>query len=82
MQAIMYSLYVGNYANPAATKEDIIKLNKLGLKGFVFSRGNHYAIKAFSSPDAAKTNYVKECLEKNHFIVELEAINLKTSLHL
>ena len=79
---MMYSIYVGHYSSPAITKEDVIKLNKLGLKGFVFSRGDYYALKVFSSPNATKVAEVKSFLEQHGFSTDIETIDLKKSLHL
>lgn len=77
MQVIMYSIYVGHYSSPAITKNDIAKLNKLGLKGFVFSRGDYYALKVFTSPVPEKIYKIKTLLETNGFITELEPVTLK-----
>ncbi len=81
-QHIMYSLYVGKYENPAATKTDVAKLNKMGLRAFVFSRGDHYALKVFSSPIPELIDKYKRALRSAGFFVEVEEINIKQSLHL
>lgn len=81
MPTTMYSIYAGHYPSPAIAKSDVIKINKLGLQGFVFSRGEHYALKVFTSPDATKVNIVKKSLEANGFMVEIEAIDLTRNLH-
>ena len=78
---MMYCIYVGHYDSPAISKDDVAKLNRYELKGYVFSRGDYYALKVFSSPNAERINEVKALLEQNGFIVEIETINLKKSLH-
>lgn len=69
---VIYSVYVGNYDKPSATKNDVKKLNSLGLQGFVFSRNSHYTLKAFASPNKEKALYVKQMLEKHGFETEFE----------
>lgn len=81
MQVIMHSIYVGHYSSPAITKNDVIKLNKLGFKGFVFSRGDYYALKVYSSPVPENIYKVKAVLESQGFVTEIETVNLKQSLH-
>lgn len=81
MPTTMYSIYAGHYPSPAIAKGDVTKINKLGLQGFVFSRGEHYALKVFASPDPVKTDAVKKALEANGFSVEVEAIDLSKNLH-
>ena len=81
MPTTMYSVYAGHYPSPAIAKGDVNKINKLGLQGFVFSRGEHYALKVFTSPDPGKVDIVKKALEANGFIVEIEAIDLTKNLH-
>lgn len=78
---MMYCVYVGHYDSPAISKDDVIKLNRFGLKGYVFSRGDYYALKVFSSPSIDKVNEVKYLLEQKGFTVEIETIDLKKSLH-
>lgn len=78
---MMYCVYVGHYDSPAISKDDVIKLNRFGLKGYVFSRGDYYALKVFSSPSIDKVNEVKHLLEQKGFTVEIETIDLKKSLH-
>ena len=62
MPTTMYSIYAGHYPSPAIAKGDVVKINKLGLQGFVFSRGDHYALKVFSSPDATKADIVSSVM--------------------
>ena len=81
-QIIMYSLFVGNYKSPSITKGDVSKLNNLGLRGFVFSRGDHYSLKVYSSPSYENIKTVKEKLEQNGFQVEVDEINLTKNLHI
>ena len=81
MPTTMYSIYAGHYPSPAIAKGDVIKINKLGLQGFVFSRGEHYALKVFTSPDANKVSVVKKSLEANGFTTEIEVIDLSKNLH-
>ena len=81
MPTTMYSIYAGHYPSPAIAKGDVVKINKLGLQGFVFSRGDHYALKVFSTPDATKADIVKKALEANGFTTELEMIDLTKNLH-
>jgi hypothetical protein len=78
----MYSIYVGNYESPSKAKNDIAKLNALGLKAFTFSRGDHYALKVFSSANQEQAFNTKAALERKGFITELEQINLQQSLHI
>lgn len=78
---MMYCVYVGHYDSPAISKDDVTKLNRFGLKGYVFSRGDYYALKVFSSPSIDKVNEVKHLLEQKGFTVEIETIDLKKSLH-
>jgi len=79
---MMYCVYVGHYESPAISKDDVAKLNRYGLKGYVFSRGDHYALKVFSSPSQDKVYEVKRLLEQKGFVVEIETINIKENLHL
>jgi len=81
MPTTMYSIFAGKYPSPAIAKSDVIKINKLGLQGFVFSRNDHYSLKVFSSPDPERINTVKKALEANGFIIEVEAIDLTKNLH-
>ena len=81
MTTTMYSVYAGHYSSPAIAKGDVLKINKLGLQGFVFSRDDHYALKVYTSPDASKIDIVRKALEANGFVVELEAIDLSKNLH-
>lgn len=81
MPTTMYSIYAGHYPSPAIAKGDVNKINKLGLQGFVFSRGEHYALKVFTSPDANKIAVIKKSLEANGFSTEVEAIDLSKNLH-
>lgn len=81
MPTTMYSIYAGHYPSPAIAKGDVVKLNKLGLQGFVFSRGDHYSLKVFSSPDINKVSVVKTSLEANGFTTEVEEIDLSKNLH-
>lgn len=82
MPSVMYSIYAGVYESPAISKADVVKLNKLGLRGFVFSRGDHFALKVLSSPDYSKILAMKCTLEGNGFVTEIEAIDLAKNLHL
>lgn len=79
---MMYCIYVGHYESPAISKEDVAKLNRYGLRGYVFSRGDYYALKVYSSPNLERVNEVKMLLEQRGFTVEIETINLKKSLHI
>ena len=79
---MMYCVYVGHYESPAISKDDVAKLNRYGLKGYVFSRGDYYALKVYSSPNENKVKEVKRLLEQKGFYVEIETINLKETLHL
>ncbi len=72
----MYSVFVGNYESPSATKSDAIKLNKLGLKAFVFSRNDHYALKVFSSPHKEDVMTLGGKLEKLGFVIEYDELKL------
>lgn len=78
---MMYCIYIGHYETPAISKDDVAKLNRFGLKGYVFSRGDYYAIKVFSSPNLNKINEVKRLLEEKGFSTEIETIDLKKNLH-
>lgn len=82
MPTIMYSIYVGNYLSPSKAKNDIAKLNDLGLKAFVFSRGDHYALKVFASTNKEKVLLTQRALENKGFTTELEELNLNQSLHI
>ena len=82
MPTIMYSVYVGNYESPSKSKSDVAKLNALGLKAFVFSRGEHYALKVFASVDKEKALMTKKALDNKGFITEFEELNLNQSLHI
>lgn len=68
----VFSIYVGRYDSPSATKNDLAKLNKLGLKGFVFSRNDHYALKVFASPNKASVDIISNKLKKLGYEVEVE----------
>ena len=72
MPVIIYSVYVGKYDKPSAVKNDLKKINSLGLQGFTFSRNSHYALKVFTSPNKEKALYVKRFLEGNGFETEFE----------
>lgn len=78
---MMYCIYIGHYETPAISKDDVAKLNRFGLKGYVFSRGDYYAIKVFSSPNLNKINEAKRLLEEKGFSTEIETIDLKKNLH-
>ena len=81
MTTTMYSVYAGHYHSPAIAKGDVLKINKLGLQGFVFSRGDHYALKVYASPDENKVDIIKKALEANGFNVEIESVDLSKNLH-
>lgn len=78
----LYFVYVGHYDSPKIPKADVEKIKKLGLNGYVFSRGTHYALKVFSTPDVSQANIVKLKLESLGFVTELETFNIKNSLHI
>jgi hypothetical protein len=82
MPVFMYSVYVGNYESPSKAKNDIAKLNALGLKAFTFSRGDHYALKVFASTNKEKVLMTQKALENKGFITEFEELNLNQSLHI
>lgn len=82
MPIIMYSLYVGNYDSPSKAKDDVSKMNGLGLKAYTFSRGDHYALKVFASTNQEKALMTKAALERKGFVVEFEQLNLQQSLHI
>ena len=82
MPIIMYSVYVGNYETPAKTKNDVVKMNELGLKAFTFSRGDHYALKVFASTNKEKALMTRNALERKGFVTEFEELNVSQSLHL
>ena len=82
MPVIMYSVYVGNYESPSKAKNDVAKINALGLKAYVFSRGDHYALKVFASTNKEKALMTKSALERKGFIIEFEELNLNQSLHI
>ena len=79
---MMYCIYVGHYSSPAISKDDVVKLNRFGLKGYVFSRGDYYSLKVFSSPSLDKATEVRKLLDQKGFVTELETIDLKQTLHL
>lgn len=82
MPTIMYSVYVGNYESPSKAKNDIAKMNALGLKAYTFSRGDHFALKVFASTNMEKAIMTKTALERKGFVTELEELNLNESLHI
>ena len=82
MPVIMYSVYVGNYESPSKAKNDIAKLNSLGLRAFTFSRGDHYALKVFSSTNMERALMTKASLERKGFVTEFEQFNINDSLHI
>ena len=79
MPTTMYSLYVGHYSSPSVSKSDVARLNQLGMRGFLFSRGDYYALKVYSSPNPDNIQTVKNRLRDNGFEVEVETIELKKS---
>lgn len=68
----VYSVYAGRYNSPSETKNDIAKFNKLGLKGYVFSRNDHYALKVFTSPNKASIDIISDKLRRLGYEVEIE----------
>ena len=78
---MMYHVYVGHYESPAISKSDVTKLSRYGITGYVFSRGDYYSLKVFSSPNKDKVNEVKILLEQKGFVVEIETIDIKKNLH-
>ena len=82
MPTMMYCVYVGHYSSPAVSKEDVAKLNRYGLRGYVFSRGDYYALKVYSTPLLDKATEVSNLLKQHGFTTELETIDLKKTLHL
>jgi len=79
---MMYCVYVGHYSSPAISKDDVVKLNRFGLKGYVFSRGDYYSLKVYSSPSLDKATEVRKLLIQQGFVTELETIDLKKNLHI
>ena len=69
---MFFSVYVGHFETPSASKDCLKKLNNLGLKGFLFSRGTHYALKVYSSPNFENANILKHNLEKKGFDASVE----------
>lgn len=69
----MYSLYVGQFKSPSASKDCLKKLNNLGYKGFLFSRGTHYALKVYSSPNLENVASVRYRLESKGFQTEVDS---------
>ena len=72
----IYSVFVGNYETTSATKSDIAKLNKLGLKAFVFSRNDHYALKVFASPNKQAVDLLSSKLKGLGYTIEVEETKL------
>lgn len=46
-----YSVYVGKYDSPNVSKKDVKKLNELGMRGYLFSMGDHFSIKVATYPN-------------------------------
>lgn len=82
MPTIMYSVYVGNYESPSKAKNDIARINAFGLKAYTFSRGDHYALKVFSSTNKERAEMTRAALERKGFVAELEELNLNENLHI
>lgn len=74
---MIYSVYVGHYDNANVSKSDLKKLNDLGLKGYIFSRGDHYALKVFSSLDRQKAIEFQKLMIMHKFITEFEETPIK-----
>lgn len=68
----MYSVYVGHYKTPSESKKDLIKLNKLGYKGFLFSRGDYYSLKVFNSINQEKVEITRRKLSQEGFTTSVE----------
>lgn len=77
MQTNIYSVFVGKYETTSLAKKDLQKLNKLGLKGYLFSRGTHYSLKVFSSTQEFSAINLKRKLEKIGFITDIETLTIK-----
>lgn len=74
---MIYSVYIGYYANANVGKSDLKKLNELGLKGYMFSRGDHYALKVYSSLDKQKAIEFQKLMIMKNFVTELEETSIK-----
>ena len=76
MPVTMYSIYIGNYESPSKAKNDIVKINALGLKAYTFSRGNHYALKVFASPNKEAAEIIYNKFKKLGYVAEFEELAL------
>ncbi len=74
--AVMYSVYVGRYETPGVSKHELQKLNKMGLKGYLFSRGDHYALKVFSTIEKQSAEGFARKLGQAGLVTEIEELDL------
>lgn len=69
---MLYSLYVGHYSSSKIPKEVVKKLNDLGLVGYIFSRGDYYALKVYATANEKQAYYMKAFLESKGLVTEVE----------
>lgn len=62
-----WSVYVGRYKNTADSKKDNKNLLDIGYKGYLFSCGEYFSLKVFTSATEDKAKYTKLFLEKKGF---------------
>lgn len=70
--AKFYSIYVGIYDTPKIPKEDVKKLNNLGLKAYIFSTSKGYSLKVYTSPDLNMANMMIANLKNYGFDAWME----------
>lgn len=64
---MLYSVFVGEYKSVPDSKADQKKLNDLGLRGYVFFRGEFYSLKIATYPSFEKAEYLRLQLTKYGF---------------
>ena len=46
---MIYSVFVGKYSSSSESKNDLKKLNAIGMKGYLFIKGDFYSLKVYST---------------------------------
>ncbi len=69
---MIYSVFVGKYSSPKISKNDLKKLNDLGLVGYLFQKDGFYSLKIYSTLNVVQANNVKSNLEKRGFFAFIE----------
>lgn len=74
---MIYSVFVGKYSSSSESKNDLKKLNAIGMKGYLFIKGDFYSLKVYSTLNADEAKSVEDALSKKGFVAYQEVNNFR-----